>query len=1163
MAGKSVKTALRLSKSPMSSYSVRRFRFAGWLKLCLPLLCLPLLCLPLLCLPASALACAEWVAKVVAVEGLAQRKKNDQPEWLPLQREQMLHRGESIRVGSDSRATLYLCNNTFMNVDADSVIRFSTPTKTTFFGLELKQGIAHFISRIVNRFEVNTPYINAMVEGTEFVVKAADTGSVSVIEGTVAAYNDMDRIQLESGQQAVTTGPQQKLSRIHVQPDAVVAWALYYPAVLSLAELPVETEFDRNRIQTAIQALQQNRVDQALSILRVDHPSNSVQVARAALLLQLGRLSEFDLVVQSVLHGSESGRAYSLKAVAEVVRNDVENGLISAKEAVKRIPNLAISWVSLSYAQQANLHLNDALASARKATDVQPDSALAHFRLSELYLIQGDVNKAREVLEAISFDGIGVDGTGIDRAALEGSKGFIALFRLNLDAAQAHFRKALDLDAANPQYHLGLGLALLRSGQLAQGRREIEFAVSLNPLNSVLRSYVGRAYFEEKRDREAIKQWELAKAFDPNDPTPYFYTGVYKLFANDPVSAIDELERSRDLNDKRAIYRSETLLQSDASSRSATLARAYNEVGYDQGVLLSAWDAIRRDPTNAEGYRLLADYYADDPRYESARVSALLQSQLWQSLSAYPLQPQLNEAGLSVVAGAGPQRPSLNEYHSLFTQEGAYGTMTGYAGSNNTWGNDAVGSFLAGPIAVSLGQFHYETDGWRANTEQNQDIYNGFFQWQLNPATGFQFESRSVSMDRADLAPTIAVTPDTLTRLDTTRKTNRVGMRHTFSNHSAFAMSAVHVESLELETAFDALRVPEPSNSTVTQNLNLVDVQWLSCCHDTSWILGLNVYEQDKQEENHSEQSLFVFDRLTNSEPNSAAAYVNYFGALRHNVDASLGVAYMQTDLDSESEEVVQTLGIPLSPTTGSVSNVHRTWLPSVGLSYRPIEFWSVRAAYFETISRGLASRYTLEPNNLFGFNRVYNDSIGTEAKNFGFASDCRFNEDKCGFAYTRRNLRKPVEGVDDISVVLEREDVVDLYYVNSRLNSVVFSAKGQWARKRFKNEESFLAENISEVVLYQLPLKIMFYNKSGFLFNIEQIFYDQDLEVIGASESLHRTTWITQAEVGYRNRWCGCNVRVGVNNLFDQEEEILNFSERELAFYPGRFWYGSISISL
>jgi Flp pilus assembly protein TadD len=52
------------------------------------------------------------------------------------------------------------------------------------------------------------------------------------------------------------------------------------------------------------------------------------------------------------------------------------------------------------------------------------------------------------------------------------------------------FAKAIELDQAAPLSRLGLGLAKIRQSDLAEGTQEIEIAASLDPDNSLIRSYL-------------------------------------------------------------------------------------------------------------------------------------------------------------------------------------------------------------------------------------------------------------------------------------------------------------------------------------------------------------------------------------------------------------------------------------------------------------------------------------------------------------------------------------------------------------------------------------------------------------------------------------------------------------------------------------------------
>ncbi len=1128
--------------------------------------------------PVSGVACEDWVAKVVAVEGFVQRQSLDQ-EWQYLQRDQTICPGESVRVGSNSRAALHLRNNTFSRLDANSLIAFPHQTTETRFWIQLQKGIAHFISRIVNSFEVATPYVNAMVEGTEFIVSADQQAAVTVVEGKVNAYNDADHVQLIAGQQARSVGKQKDLARFNVSSSTVVEWAIYYPPVLTLAELSADNARDQALLDSAIQSLKQNRIDTALATLNVESPSNSLRVAKAALLLQIGQLQAFEQTLLPALGSELGGLAYSLKTIAGVGRNDISLALKDGEKAVQLAPGQSASWVALSYAQQADLQMDAAMISARKATSVNPESVLGQLRLSELFLAQGDIAGAATALEQ-------VEGAAADSAIVMGAKGFVELFRLKLNKARERFEAALNQDSANPQYHLGLGLALLRDGDLGAGRRELEYAVSLDPLRSVLRSYMGRAYFEEKRDKEAIKQWALAKQFDPNDPTPYFYAGVYKLFANDPVGAIDELETSRDLNDKRALYRSETLLQSDAASRSATLARAYDEVGYDQGVLLNGWDAVQRDPANSEGHRLLADYYRNDPRYETARLSELLQSQVWQPLSAFPLQPQLSEANLAVVAGAGPQVPGLNEFHSLFTRDGAYGALNAYGGSDSTLGNDLVGSLIAGPFAVNLGQYHFESEGWRKDAGQTQNLFNGLVQWQMTPFTQIQIEYRKLNWNRDDLTPRWS---DKQTRFlydDQERETQRISVTHRVDRRNAFVVSYMqqqfdNQQSQDLPANVGVGELDQKPVSVEFQGLysgyafrTLYGLSSSRVDIDSSFSTSLATYDDTFYPTDIGVDIFSAEGRQQKQDDWYSYVYLNPLNALT----LQLGLTYSDMEIKGNSRiRTVTTTDIPilmLSDVTeesfvdSSHDNQSR-WSPKLGMTLTIPGGISMRMAAFKAISKVVAAAQTLEPVTVAGFNQYYGDVDGLQSRNFGLAIDyAGLTAMKAGVSYVRRLLEgNTIFNAVETAETRANEKIASIYSYFQLSPRWVLLASSQYATLEdayFKQ----VIDGISSARNLSVPLELKWFSEAGFTTSLKYTYYNSRFEF---NDSFSDTTEVRQhsnvvdLKLSYRlPRRIGL-LDVGVSNATNETTELLYYKgsgDSVLGYYPSRMGYCRLSVN-
>ena len=219
--------------------------------------------------------------------------------------------------------------------------------------------------------------------------------------------------------------------------------------------------------------------------------------------------------------------------------------------------------------------------------------------------------------------------------------------------------------------------------------------------------------FPNQENTLAAEQYAIAKRLDPNDPTPWLYDAIRKQSENRPVEALRDIETSIELNDNRAVYRSRELLDQDQASRGTSLARIYNDLGFEQLGINEATKSLSLDPANAGAHRFLSDVYATQPRHEIARVSELLQAQLLQDININPVQPSLSVTNLNIITSGGPARPGFNEFTPLFERNQAQLNATGIVGNQATYGDEAVVSGIYDRYSVSAGQFHYETDGFR------------------------------------------------------------------------------------------------------------------------------------------------------------------------------------------------------------------------------------------------------------------------------------------------------------------------------------------------------------------------------------------------------------------------------------------------------------------
>src|SRR5262249_24143122 len=220
----------------------------------------------------------------------------------------------------------------------------------------------------------------------------------------------------------------------------------------------------------------------------------------------------------------------------------------------------------------------------------------------------------------------------------------------NSAKAEDLFQKSVAAQSEFSLAHLGLRIAQFRLKKVDQALQELQTAALLDPSDSLARSYLGKAYYEERRSPEA------AKELDPNDPTPYLYDAIVKQNENRPVEAMSDLHASIDRNDRRAVYRSRLLLDQDEAVRGSDLARIYNDLGFDQLGMVAARRSADENQANFSSHQFLAGSYRNVDNYAPAFLSEVLQSRIYQPANVNAVRPDV----------VGQTAASYNEYTALF-----------------------------------------------------------------------------------------------------------------------------------------------------------------------------------------------------------------------------------------------------------------------------------------------------------------------------------------------------------------------------------------------------------------------------------------------------------------------------------------------------------------
>ncbi len=153
------------------------------------------------------------------------------------------------------------------------------------------------------------------------------------------------------------------------------------------------------------------------------------------------------------------------------------------------------------------------------------------------------------------------------------------------------------------------------------------------------------------------------------------------------------------------------------------------------------------------------------------------------------MQPSAPITDLNIISGVGPAEAAFNEFHSLFERNQVQVTATGLAGdadgNEDTLGDEIVASIIWNKLSLSAGQFHFQTNGFRENNDQQTDLYDLFTQVAVTPDLAVQAEYRHRDTEHGDL--NLDFDPDEFSedeRRDIEQGTGRVGARLTLSPRS-------------------------------------------------------------------------------------------------------------------------------------------------------------------------------------------------------------------------------------------------------------------------------------------------------------------------------------------------------------------------------------------
>ncbi len=580
------------------------------------------------------------LSRIIEAAGEVECSFDGHTNWQRATAGVVLRPGDRVRTRAASRAAVQLSDRSVIRLNERTTLEILPPRRTEKKRFGLPGGSLFFFNREKPAdVEFDTPLAAGAIRGTEFLLEVSEAQSalrLALIDGRVALQTGEGQIDLGRGEDLrLRAGrPPQKTALVNAA--GAIQWALYYPAIVDPNDLRLTADEQR----ALGDVLKDYRAGDLLAALAAWPATGSVagdgsRILHAQLLLAVGQVPDAERLLEGLRRDAPAVAA--LREVISVVRGETN------AEAMWITDRRSSEWLAQTYALQSRSDLPGALAAAKRAVELAPDFGFAHERLAELEFAFGNRRAALAELErAVALSP--------RLAPAHALRGFVRLDAGDTGPALEAFERARELDAAYGPAWLGRGLCLMRRREFGAARDAFQAAAALEPQRGLFRAYLGKAASELGDARAAEKEFGLAQRLDPNEPTGWLYSALHLWQENRINEAIRDLERSEDLNDERAPFRSRLLLDADRSVRSANLAALYNDAGLPDVSRHTAARSVAEDYANFSGHLFLANSYQSledvnrfDLRLETARQSELLVANLLAPPGAGNLSQQLSQ----------------------------------------------------------------------------------------------------------------------------------------------------------------------------------------------------------------------------------------------------------------------------------------------------------------------------------------------------------------------------------------------------------------------------------------------------------------------------------------------------------------------------------------
>ncbi len=1090
-------------------------------------------------------AFADEIAKVDAIEGEVTYKLAAENDFKVVAKGQSLAEQDVIKTGRYGRAAILFGDGFLLRIAQNTTIQLKARKGDKAQEVSVESGKAYFFSREPKEFPlIATPAVTTAIRGTEFVVIATPlTTQVVLLHGAVECFNEKGKVSLLPGEQSNTKLGEAPVKSIMVNPTDAVQWALSYPVVI---EGPAQNSSDKDLIKVS-SMVSMGKSSQALDYYEnlKGKSSSELDLYTANIFLSIGQVDQANSIIEKLVKsGYKSSDLSSLQSVIALTRNEKDKAKQYAENAYKEDNTSATAALSNAYLAQSNFDLEGAKQWYLKLIEQGQNKAFAYAKLAELELGSGDfdqaedyINEAKQIAPEDSFV-MTVDG-------------FLKLFQDDADAGLAIFEKVVEKDANLAVARLGLGLAKINKGDVAGGRDQIKTAAFLEPQVSIYRSYLGKAYFEEENEKMAGQEYERAIELDPKDPTPFLYRAYNNLSQNKPVSALNDVEKSIELNNNRAVYRSSLQLDQDSGVKSANLAEVFTTLGFSEVARIEAIKSLNKNYTNYSAHRMLADSYQtiflNDAQISERKIFDIL-SPL--SFNAFSFRQSSNEA-------------SFNEYNSLFDRDEGRTTI----GGNFDSGDDLLAPSIyytakEGDYAYQFGFDGAYTGGSKSNNYSYLQRGRIALQYQPTIEDRFLLQSTGLFTNRKDDQDPYSQTEFDDYNVD-------LGYQHRFSQTSKLIAEATYGNQknnylTNMTERFATANLIFP-DETIMEDIDILvnefarekvksfrgTTQYLYDSETVSSVAGVQLYfaDQDRSEDSlELADSIGLFSELDfylrsegMNDVNAQDYYLyNTFHVAKW-LDVHAGTTFSQIELGDRE----------IPPFVDDTNNKSKL-SPKLGVTMYPTDTTTIRASYFELLRKSsLEDTGSLEPTLVGGINQRFTDFPGAESRNLGLGVDqkvtnstyfgveglLRHKTDRFNFADTDIDVNFSELTIASDSFITEsyenhsRENIAKTYFYQVLTDEAVATIDYQWTGfSRDQDDDQDMDTQVNKIAS-----GLRYFSPRGWFAYTTGTWREQDREGNGRRFDGNNDFWLFDAGLGYRLPKRHGSIVLQVNNIFDQ----------------------------